>query len=205
MCTAVTVQNDIDFKDCIWIEKETILNQIDLLFQRFAIAVVKIGIIQSWEVLLDVIQTLKKLNPTIKIVLDPVMVAKGGTKLISNKAIADIKKKLIKKILLITPNIPEAELLTNTKIKSVKDMIKAGELLINLGAKNVLIKGGHLRSEKMNKERLVRVGEYEYSRYSEFRGMIKVIVYGCFTYRDLVCQIISSLCNINLSGCVHTF
>ena len=56
----------------------------------------------------------------------------------------------MKKILLITPNIPEAELLTNTKINSLKDMIKAGQLLINLGAKNVLIKGGHLKSNEIN-------------------------------------------------------
>ena len=53
----------------------------------------------------------------------------------------------MKKILLITPNIPEAELLTNTKINSLNDMIKAGQLLIKLGAKNVLIKGGHLKSK----------------------------------------------------------
>ena len=78
------------------------------------------------------------------------MVAKGGTKLINNEAIDEIKKKLIKKILLITPNIPEAELLTNTKINSLNDMIKAGQLLINLGAKNVLIKGGHLKSNEIN-------------------------------------------------------
>ena len=77
------------------------------------------------------------------------MVAKGGTKLINNQAINDIKKKLIKKILLITPNILEAELLTNIKINSVEDMIKAGQLLINIGAKNVLIKGGHLKSKYM--------------------------------------------------------
>ena len=57
---------------------------------------------------------------------------------------------MIKKILLITPNIPEAELLTNTKINSLNDMIKAGQLLINLGAKNVLIKGGHLKSNEIN-------------------------------------------------------
>ena len=56
----------------------------------------------------------------------------------------------MKKILLITPNIPEAELLTNTKINSLNDMIKAGQLLINFGAKNVLIKGGHLKSNEIN-------------------------------------------------------
>ena len=78
------------------------------------------------------------------------MVAKGGAKLINNTAITYIKNKLIKNIFLITPNIPEAEILTETKINSTKDMIKAGKILISLGAKNVLIKGGHLKSKHMN-------------------------------------------------------
>ena len=76
------------------------------------------------------------------------MVAKGGSKLINSSAITVIKKNLMKKILLITPNIPEAEILTKTKINSVNDMIKAGKILVNLGANNVLIKGGHLNSKK---------------------------------------------------------
>ena len=57
--------------------------------------------------------------------------------------------KLIKNIFLITPNIPEAEILTQTKINTMQDMIKAGKILISLGAKNVLIKGGHLNSKQM--------------------------------------------------------
>jgi hydroxymethylpyrimidine/phosphomethylpyrimidine kinase len=105
--------------------------------------------LHSAKVISAVMKSLKKIDIK-KIVLDPVMVAKGGTKLINNEAIDEIKKKLMKKILLITPNIPEAELLTNTKINSLKDMIKAGQLLINLGAKNVLIKGGHLKSNEIN-------------------------------------------------------
>ena len=56
----------------------------------------------------------------------------------------------MKKTLLITPNIPEAEILTGVKIKSTYDMIDAGKMLIHLGAKNVLIKGGHLKSKQMN-------------------------------------------------------
>ena len=104
--------------------------------------------LHSKNVISAVMKSLKKININ-KIVLDPVMVAKGGAKLINNEAINDIKNKLIKKIFLITPNIPEAELLTNIKINSTKDMIKAGKLLINLGAKNVLIKGGHLNSDQM--------------------------------------------------------
>jgi hydroxymethylpyrimidine/phosphomethylpyrimidine kinase len=77
------------------------------------------------------------------------MVAKGGTKLINNSAIIFIKNELMKNTLLITPNIPEAEILTKMKINTSKDMIKAGKILIKLGANNVLIKGGHLKSKKI--------------------------------------------------------
>ena len=75
------------------------------------------------------------------------MVAKGGTKLIDNKAIELLKTKLIKKAILITPNIPEAEILTKTKIRNKEDMIYAANKLMEFGAKNVLIKGGHLKSK----------------------------------------------------------
>ena len=81
----------------------------------------------------QVIQSCNKIFKKIKIkkiVLDPVMVAKGGAKLINNSAIIYIKNKLIKNILLITPNIPEAEILTKIKNNSTKDMIKAGKILI---------------------------------------------------------------------------
>ena len=81
-----------------------------------------------------------------KIVLDPVMVAKGGTKLIDDKAIKLLKDKLVKKVTLITPNIPEAEILTGTNIKCKEDMIFAAHKLIEIGANNVLVKGGHLMS-----------------------------------------------------------
>ena len=68
---------------------------------------------------------------------------------------------MIKKVLLITPNIPEAEILSGVKIKSSNDMIRAGKILIQMGAKNVLIKGGHLKSKKMNdillNKKIVRV------------------------------------------------
>ena len=83
----------------------------------------------------------------VKIVLDPVMVAKGGAKLIDNNAIKLIRDKLIKKVFLITPNIPEAEILTNTQIKNLDQMIYAANILIKYGAKNVLLKGGHLKSK----------------------------------------------------------
>ncbi len=86
------------------------------------------------------------------------MVAKGGAKLIDNSAVQILKKKLIKQIFLITPNIPEAEILTGISINNRKDMFLAANKLINLGAKNVLIKGGHLKSKKVEDIFLNKLG-----------------------------------------------
>ena len=147
--TAVTVQNTTGVNSIIPIKPKEISNQIEFTAKDIKPNAIKIGMLHSAKVISAVMKSLKKIDIK-KIVLDPVMVAKGGTKLINNEAIDEIKKKLMKKILLITPNIPEAELLTNTKINSLNDMIKAGQLLINLGAKNVLIKGGHLKSNEIN-------------------------------------------------------
>lgn len=147
--TAVTAQNTTGVKSIIPINPKEISNQIEFTSKDIKANAIKIGMLHSKPVITAVLKSLKKINVE-KIVLDPVMVAKGGAKLINDKAIADIKKKLIKKILLITPNIPEAELLTNIKINSINDMIKAGKLLIDFGAKNVLLKGGHLKSKEMN-------------------------------------------------------
>ena len=147
--TAVTAQNTTGVKSIVAISPKEILNQINFSVQDIRPKAVKIGMLHSKQVILAVIKSLKKIK-TKKIILDPVMVAKGGTKLINNTAISYIKKKLMKKTLLITPNIPEAEILTKIKINSINDMIKAGKILISLGAKNVLIKGGHLNSKQMN-------------------------------------------------------
>ena len=144
--TAVTVQNTKGVKSVISIPSKEIKDQIIYTAQDIKPDAIKIGMLNSLEVVKKVIESLKIINIK-RIVLDPVMVAKGGAKLINNKAIQILKKKLIKKVLLITPNIPEAEVLTGVKINNKEDMIFAANKLINLGAKNVLIKGGHLKSK----------------------------------------------------------
>ena len=146
--TAVTAQNTTGVKSIVPLKPKEISKQIDFSAKDIRPSAIKIGMLHSKSVIQAVIKSLKKINIK-KIVLDPVMVAKGGAKLVNNTAIADIKKKLMQKSLLITPNIPEAEILTRRKINSTKDMIKAGKILIGLGAKNVLIKGGHLKSKKI--------------------------------------------------------
>ena len=147
--TAVTVQNTTGVKSIVAIKPKEISRQIEFTSKDIKPDAIKIGMLHSKKVISAVIKSLNKISVN-KIILDPVMVAKGGAKLINNEAIKDIKNKLIKKILLITPNIPEAEILTKIKINSVDDMVIAGKLILKLGAKNVLIKGGHLNSKQMN-------------------------------------------------------
>ena len=146
--TAVTVQNTEGVKSVVSISPNEIKNQIIYSAKDIKPDAIKIGMLQSQSIIKKVLGSIKMLKVK-KIVLDPVMVAKGGTKLIDEAAIKILKKDLIKQVSLITPNIPEAEFLTGIKIGNKDDMIKAARKLIYLGAKNVLIKGGHLNTKKV--------------------------------------------------------
>jgi len=143
--TAITAQNTTGVKSIIPINSQDILNQIIFTSRDIKPDAIKIGMLHSSKVINSVINALNKIKIS-KIILDPVMIAKSGARLIDNKAINILKNKLIKKVSLITPNIPEAEVLTNTKINSTDDMIYAANILLNKGAKNILVKGGHLNT-----------------------------------------------------------
>jgi len=144
--TAVTAQNTKGVKLVVPIKPEYIFEQIIYTCNDIKPNGIKIGMLHSTNVIKSVLKALNKVtNP--KVVLDPVMVAKGGARLINPLAIKTLKEKLIKKSYLITPNIPEAEVLTKLKITNTKDMLKAGQILLEYGAKNVLIKGGHKKSK----------------------------------------------------------
>ena len=144
--TAITAQNTTGVKSIVPIPTKEIFNQITFTIKDIKPDAIKIGMLHSNKVIESVIRSLKIANIK-NIVLDPVMVAKGGAKLIDDNAIKMLKDRLIKRVMLITPNIPEAEILTNTFIRSKEDMIFAAHKLIEMGASNVLIKGGHLTSK----------------------------------------------------------
>ena len=144
--TAITSQNTTGVKSIVSIDPKEIFNQIVFTCNDIRPHVIKIGMLHSSGVINSVIKALEKVKIS-KIILDPVMIAKGGTKLIDGKAIKIIKKKLIKKSSLVTPNIPEAEILTKTKISCLEDMIKAANIIRDYGVKNVLVKGGHLKKK----------------------------------------------------------
>ena len=144
--TAITAQNTTGVKSVFPIPPNELKKQILFTCKDIKPNAIKIGMLHSKSTIMAVIESLKKIGNK-KIILDPVMIAKGGAKLINNAAIDFIKHELIKKTYLITPNIPEAEILSELKIKNTKDMIEAAKILLNFGVKNVLIKGGHLKSK----------------------------------------------------------
>ena len=144
--TAVTSQNTIGVKSIVGINPKEIFNQITFTCKDIRPDAIKIGMLHSSEVIKMVLKALDLIKVK-KIILDPVMISKGGVRLIDSKAIQFLKLRLIKKVSLITPNIPEAEILTKTKIITKEDMIYAANKLIEIGAKNVLIKGGHLKDK----------------------------------------------------------
>ena len=147
--TAVTVQNTTGVKSVVSIPANEIYDQIVYTSKDIKPKTIKIGMLHSTDIIYKVLKALNKIKIK-KIILDPVMVAKGGSKLINDKAVNLMKEKLLNKVTLITPNLPEAEILTGVKINSKEDMIFAANKLMKLGVLNVLIKGGHFKSKKVN-------------------------------------------------------
>ncbi len=164
ICTANTIQNDIEFKACYWTDVEVIKNQIEVLFDQFTIDYAKIGIVQNWEILNEIIDLLLKKNAEIKIVLDPVLKSSSDFDFRnSNVSSSDpdfnrdcIENKfdeVLNKIYLLTPNYQEIEKLYPDK--TIKETIKF------ISAKtNLFLKGGH-RKEAVGKDELfAKNGEY---------------------------------------------
>lgn len=140
VCTAITIQNDIEFNNCIWIDENIIIEQIETLFERFKINVVKIGIVQSWETLLRITEVLKSKNPSIKIILDPVLKASAGYNFHTNQNL-HVFEKVLTNCNFITPNYNEIKALFPSKnIEETIDFITQKT--------NIYLKGGH-RTDKL--------------------------------------------------------
>ncbi len=146
--TAITSQNTTGVKNIIPVNPKFISSQIEFSSKDIRPDVVKIGMLHNEKVIFAVMKSLKvmKLN---KIILDPVMVSTSGVKLVNENCIKMIKNKLIKNVTLVTPNIYEAEIISGMKINNMNDMTTAIRKILNKGAKNVLLKGGHLNSNQI--------------------------------------------------------
>ena len=146
--TAITAQNTCGVSDIHGIPVNTISSQIHAVLEDIGTDAIKIGMLHSQEVILTVTDVLRKFQCR-NIILDPVMVATSGDPLIKEDAIALLKNELFPLAKLITPNIPEAEMLTGRKITDNDAMIEAAKHLSRDFSTSVLVKGGHLASEKL--------------------------------------------------------
>ena len=144
--TAVTSQNTLGVKAIAAIPTKNIQSQIMTVMNDIGADAIKIGMLHNTSVIKCVHKVLKKYKIK-NIVLDPVMISKGGSRLVKINSVNYIKKLLIPLCKIITPNIPEAEVLSGYSISNKEDMIKAAKRIISMGAKNVLLKGGHLKNK----------------------------------------------------------
>jgi phosphomethylpyrimidine kinase len=126
-----------------------IKDQIDAVFEDIEVGAVKVGMLSDIETMTAVAEKLREYNPEIT-VIDPVMIAKGGCALMQPYALETLKEKIIPLSFLLTPNIPEAETITKMNIKNISDMKTAAKMIYQMGAKNVLIKGGHLSGDAID-------------------------------------------------------
>ena len=144
--TAITAQNTVGVQSIYPLPKQIVIDQINSINNDLAPDIIKIGMLADLEIIKYISMNLSNY----KIVLDPVMVATSGDVLVSDEVITSIKNNLISKSFLITPNIYEAEILSEMKVNNVEDQIECGIKLLKLGCKNVLIKGGHGKSNNIN-------------------------------------------------------
>ena len=141
--TAITAQNTEEVTDVFELPPSIIAAQIDAIFDDFDVAAVKTGMLSSTDIIKTVV-TLLKPQQVRNLVVDPVMVAKGGQSLLKPDAIDSLKKELFPLALLVTPNVHEAQQLSGIQITSLADARRAAKIIHQFGCANVLIKGGHL-------------------------------------------------------------
>lgn len=144
--TALTAQNTTGVSGISEVSPDFVGQQLDSIFCDIFPDSVKIGMVSSGEIIRIIAAKLKEYNAK-NIVVDPVMVATSGSSLMKNDALAALCNDLFPLASVITPNIPEAEVLSGMKIKNQQDMIKAAEIISNSLSGATLLKGGHLVSD----------------------------------------------------------
>lgn len=157
--TAVTAQNTLGVQAVHPVPVESVRDQWEAIFSDFTISAIKTGMLVNGDYMKLISEVYRDVSK-VPLVIDPVMIAKGGHSLMEETAIQVMKDTLAPLAHVITPNIPEAEALTGMSIESTEDMLKAAQQLRDKGSKNVVIKGGHaVDKEKAEDLLLLENGE----------------------------------------------
>ncbi len=140
--TAITAQNTVGVRAVQEVDPDVIAAQLDAVAEDFSIAALKTGMLSSAAIIQTVAAGLRRyaLRP---LVVDPVMIAKSGDRLLREDAVGTLRRTLLPLAHVVTPNIPEAEVLSGLTIRTHADRVAAGRAIMELGAHAVVIKGGH--------------------------------------------------------------
>ena len=145
--TGTTLQDGSSFKEAFPADSEYIIRAVQMMLGDPGLAAIKIGALFHGKIV-DRLASVFKTHFLPPVVLDPVIASSTGGRLLDDEGIEILKSRLMNQVTLITPNIPEAEILTGNKIDSRDDAARAAKKLLDMGAKAVLIKGGHLKENK---------------------------------------------------------
>lgn len=157
--TALTAQNTTGVTGIMEVTPSFLKEQLDCIFTDIRPDAVKIGMVSSTDLIMAIAEKLTAYHAQ-NIVVDPVMVATSGSKLISDDAIFSLKEQLLPLATVLTPNIPEAEVLADMKVKTAEDMITAAQKISNAYHCAVLLKGGHQLNDA--NDLLYRGGDYRW-------------------------------------------
>lgn len=146
--TAITIQNTTGVKQSIPLPPTTVAAQIEAVLTDLNVKVIKIGMVCNKEIIQAIVSQLEA-HPSIPVIVDPIIVSSSGRTLLEPDAIESLKQLLLPKTWLITPNLPEAELLTGVHISHENDLNLAAQAFTHYGCIYTLIKGGHRSSKEM--------------------------------------------------------
>jgi hydroxymethylpyrimidine/phosphomethylpyrimidine kinase len=147
--TAITAQNTIGVGAVLAVNAKLVGAQIDAIIADIGTHAVKTGMLANSAIIETVAKKIRQ-HDLINIVVDPVMVATSGDLLIEKSAVAALRNKLIPLASIVTPNIPEAEVLAGMKLRGADEIRQAAIRIVKMGAKTVLIKGGHLKGSAVD-------------------------------------------------------
>ncbi|KIL42253.1 phosphomethylpyrimidine kinase [Gordoniibacillus kamchatkensis] len=140
--TAITAQNTLGVLGIYPLPVDAVLQQIDAIGADLGTDAVKTGMLFSADIIAGVAERLRRYGWS-RVVVDPVMIAKGGAKLLQDDAVRAMKEKLLPQALVLTPNMPEAEALAGVPVRTLEERKEAARRLAAYGVKHVVMKGGH--------------------------------------------------------------
>ena len=162
--TAVTVQNTQGVRGVHAVPADVVAGQIDAVLEDIGADAVKLGMLPSEAIIVETARLIRKYGVR-HVVMDPVMIATSGDRLVAESAVEAILRHIFPLAALVTPNIPEAEYLTGLKIRSEDDFPRAAGRLVEKGARGVLLKAGHLQGAELTEYLYTANGVEQRYRY----------------------------------------